>query len=88
MRVRIQLAAPPIVRPPIRKVGWPTPTGTHCPALPQLPIPGARAMSLPIALIRLSFYICDFFFYFFYLFQFFFYFFYFFYFFFYFFYSF
>ena len=44
-------ALPPTVRPPIRIVGRPTPTGTHWPFLPQLPMPGSSAMSLPIARI-------------------------------------
>jgi hypothetical protein len=29
-------------------VGWPTPTGTLWPSLPQVPTPGSSAMSLPI----------------------------------------
>ena len=47
-------ALPPTVRPPISSVGWPTPTGTHWPFLPQLPMPGSSAMSLPMARICLQ----------------------------------
>ncbi len=38
----------------MRSVGWPTPTGTLCPSLPQTPTPVSRLMSLPIALTRVS----------------------------------
>lgn len=40
-------ADPPTVSPPMSTVGWPTPTGTHWPSLPQVPMPGSSAMSLP-----------------------------------------
>lgn len=33
---------------PINKVGCPTPTGTPCPSLPQVPIPSSKAKSFPI----------------------------------------
>jgi hypothetical protein len=49
-----QLAVPPTVSPSMRSVGWPTPTGTLCPSLPQVPTPGSSAMSLPIMLTRVS----------------------------------
>ena len=39
---------PPTVSPSIFKVGCPTPTGTPCPFLPHVPIPGSSCMSLPI----------------------------------------
>jgi hypothetical protein len=32
----------------ILSVGWPTPTGTPWPFLPQVPMPGSSFMSLPI----------------------------------------
>jgi hypothetical protein len=35
-------------------VGWPTPTGTLWPSLPQVPTPGSRRMSLPIMETRVS----------------------------------
>ena len=41
-------AVPPTVTSSIRNVGWPTPTGTLWPSLPQTPTPGSRRMSLPI----------------------------------------
>jgi len=47
-------AVPPTVKPSMRKVGWPTPTGTLWPSLPQVPTPVSRRMSLPIILTRLS----------------------------------
>jgi hypothetical protein len=53
-RPRPAAAEPPTVSPPIISVGWPTPTGTHWPFLPQLPMPGSSAMSLPIARIWLQ----------------------------------
>ena len=31
----------------MRSVGWPTPTGTPWPCLPQVPMPESSAMSLP-----------------------------------------
>jgi CysZ protein len=45
---------PPTVRPSMRSVGWPTPTGTLWPSLPQVPTPGSSAMSLPIIETRVS----------------------------------
>ena len=36
------------------EVGWPTPTGTPCPSLPQVPIPSSRRRSLPIIVILVS----------------------------------
>ena len=45
-------AVPPTVRPSMRRVGWPTPTGTLWPSLPQVPTPVSRLMSLPIMLTR------------------------------------
>src|SRR6202012_3150024 len=47
-------AVPPTVRPSRRKVGWPTPTGTLWPFLPQVPMPVSSFMSLPIMLTRVS----------------------------------
>src|SRR6516225_10808367 len=44
---------PPTVMRSMRNVGWPTPTGTPCPFLPQVPMPGSSARSLPIMLMRL-----------------------------------
>ena len=41
-------AVPPTVSLSMRKVGWPTPTGTLWPSLPQLPTPVSSSMSLPI----------------------------------------
>src|SRR5207248_9210534 len=41
-------AVPPTVRPSIFRVGWPTPTGTPWPSLPQVPMPGSSFRSLPI----------------------------------------
>ena len=38
----------------MRKVGWPTPTGTLCPSLPHTPTPVSSFMSLPIALTRVT----------------------------------
>ena len=38
----------------MRRVGWPTPTGTLWPSLPQVPTPLSRRMSLPIMLTFLS----------------------------------
>ena len=43
-----QAWVPPTVRPSINSEGWPTPTGTLCPSLPQTPTPSSRARSLPI----------------------------------------
>ena len=36
----------------MRKVGWPTPTGTPWPALPHVPMPSSRVISLPIMEMR------------------------------------
>src|SRR6218665_2687150 len=47
-------AVPPTVRPSMRSVGCPTPTGTLWPALPQVPTPLSRRMSLPISVTFLS----------------------------------
>jgi ribosome-associated protein len=52
--VVLQPAVPPTVRPSILSVGWPTPTGTLWPSLPQVPTPGSSAMSLPIIDTRVS----------------------------------
>ena len=41
-------AVPPTVRFSILMVGCPTLTGTVCPSLPQLPLPGSRARLSPI----------------------------------------
>ena len=49
---RGQLPVPPIVIRSIRSVGWPTPTGTPWPFLPQVPMPWSRARSLPIMVMR------------------------------------
>ena len=38
---------PPTVILSIKRDGWPTPTGTPCPDLPQVPIPGSSIISLP-----------------------------------------
>src|SRR5579884_1197004 len=46
-------AVPPTVILSMRNEGWPTPTGTPCPFLPQVPIPGSSAKSLPIMVMRL-----------------------------------
>ena len=37
----------------MRSVGWPTPTGTLWPSLPQVPTPESSAMSLPIIETRI-----------------------------------
>ena len=34
--------------PDIFRVGWPTPTGTPCPSLPQVPTPSSSFKSFPI----------------------------------------
>src|SRR5205814_3062972 len=39
---------PPTVSPSMRSVGWPTPTGTPWPSLPQVPTPSSSLKSLPI----------------------------------------
>ena len=38
----------------MRRVGWPTPTGTLWPSLPQVPIPWSRPRSLPIIVTLVS----------------------------------
>ena len=38
----------------MRSVGWPTPTGTDCPSLPQVPTPLSSFRSLPTMLTRVS----------------------------------
>src|SRR6202000_3039972 len=43
---------PPTVMRSIRSVGWPTPTGTPWPFLPQVPIPVSSERSVPIMVIR------------------------------------
>src|SRR5262245_32561001 len=45
---------PPTVSPSIRTVGRPTPTGTDCPFLPQVPMPSSSCRSFPTMLMRLS----------------------------------
>ena len=52
--IRPPQAVPPTVSPSMRSVGWPTPTGTLCLSLPQVPTPGSRRMSLPIIFARFS----------------------------------
>jgi hypothetical protein len=47
-------AVPPTVSPSMRSVGWPTPTGTLWPSLPQVPTPVSSFMSLPIMLTRVN----------------------------------
>src|SRR5215469_10935283 len=47
-------AVPPTVKPSSLSVGWPTPTGTLWPFLPQVPMPLSSFMSLPIMLTRVS----------------------------------
>ena len=39
---RSRPAVPPTVRPSMRSVGRPTPTGTHWPSLPQVPMPSVE----------------------------------------------
>src|SRR5690606_2852975 len=51
-RIGSYQAVPPTVRPSMRSVGMPTPTGTLCPSLPQVPTPESSCMSLPIMLTR------------------------------------
>src|SRR6185295_15410448 len=51
---RAQALVPPTVRPSIFSVGCPTPTGTLCPSLPQVPMPLSSSRSLPIMLTRVS----------------------------------
>src|SRR5262249_35483604 len=43
---------PPTVRPSMRTVGSPTPTGTDWPSLPQVPRPSSSARSLPTRVMR------------------------------------
>src|SRR5258708_7716184 len=43
---------PPTVMRSIRSVGWPTPTGTPWPFLPQVPTPESSARSLPTMVMR------------------------------------
>src|SRR5205814_10693601 len=50
--VRAHAPVPPTVMRSTRKVGWPTPTGTPWPCLPQVPIPVSSARSLPIMVMR------------------------------------
>ena len=52
--LRKDQAVPPTVNPSIRNVGCPTPTGTLCPSLPQVPTPVSRAMSWPTIFTRVS----------------------------------
>src|SRR6266699_2242371 len=54
LRTAIDYAAvPPTVSASMRSVGWPTPTGTLWPFLPQVPMPWSSARSLPIMVMRL-----------------------------------
>src|SRR5438477_2228591 len=53
-KLSLPYAVPPTVRPSMRIVGWPTPTGTFWPSLPHMPIPGSRHMSLPMRVTRVS----------------------------------
>src|SRR5712692_9875570 len=43
-------AVPPTVMRSILIVGMPTPTGTLCPSLPQMPMPSSSCRSLPTIL--------------------------------------
>jgi len=52
--LKFQVLVPPTVSPSIRTVGWPTPTGTLWPSLPQVPTPLSSAKSLPIMDTRVS----------------------------------
>src|SRR5690242_1723887 len=47
-------AVPPTVSPSTNKVGWPTPAGTPCPALPHMPMPSSSAKSLPMPVTFVS----------------------------------
>jgi hypothetical protein len=47
-------AVPPTVSPSIRSVGWPTPTGTDWPSLPQVPTPVSSSRLFPIMVTRVS----------------------------------
>lgn len=51
---RASYAVPPTVIRSMRKVGWPTPTGTLWPSFPHTPTPESSAMSLPIMLTYFS----------------------------------
>src|SRR5438874_2298264 len=51
---QLHAPVPPTVRLSMRTVGRPTPTGTFCPSLPQVPRPGSWLASLPTALTFLS----------------------------------
>src|SRR5688572_11071395 len=53
-RAFLDHAVTPTVRPSILSVGCPTPTGTLCPSLPQVPMPESSSRSLPIMLTRVS----------------------------------
>src|SRR5439155_22458316 len=44
---------PPAVIRSVSSVGWPTPTGTPWPFLPQVPMPESSARSLPTMVMRL-----------------------------------
>src|SRR5690606_1144098 len=48
------VSVPPTVRPSMRSVGRPTPTGTDWPSSPHVPIPESRRRSLPIRETRVS----------------------------------
>src|SRR5581483_7621419 len=45
---------PPTVRPSMRTVGRPTPTGTDCPSLPQVPMTSSSWRSAPTREMRVS----------------------------------
>src|SRR5262249_51922932 len=45
---------PPTVRPSMRTVGRPTPTGTDWPSLPHVPIPSSSPRSLPTRVMRVN----------------------------------
>ena len=49
-----RFAVPPTVRRSILIVGMPTPTGTACPSLPQVPTPSSSFKSLPTIETRVS----------------------------------
>src|SRR6185436_11657060 len=52
----IHSCVPPTVISSIRMVGRPTPTGTDCPSLPQVPMPSSSLRSCPTmeTLVRIS----------------------------------
>src|SRR3990167_6468350 len=54
VRVHGSGAVPPTVMSSMRIVGSPTPTGTDCPSLPQVPTPSSRARSRPTRVTRVS----------------------------------